>query len=98
MHPMPPFCVPPPRDPPRAGNHRAQVHLAMARTDQGRFREAIECLEHAAAGGYLPALYVLGRMHELGKWNAVDRARAMQRYKEAAERGHVWAEKRLALG
>src|SRR5262249_45817030 len=46
----------------------------------------------------IPALYHLGRLYELGTYGTrTDARRAYELFREAANLGHVWAERQLAV-
>ena len=81
-----------------AGFAKAQFYLAGALARQRQYEQARRWLQSAAAQGYSPAIYHLGRMYELGRWGPLDRNKARRYFEDAAARGHVWAQRQIAVG
>lgn len=79
------------------GSAPGQFTMAVLLVERGDYDSARAWLEQAAAQGYTPAIYHLGRMYELGRWGPLDKAKAIRHFEEAARRGHVWAERQLAV-
>lgn len=79
-----------------AGSPVAQFDLANEYTAVGDYQNALPLLERATAQSYTPAVYRLGWHYKLGKGVEVDEQKAFCMFKEAAGRGHLWAQKQLA--
>jgi TPR repeat protein len=80
-----------------AGSPDSCVFLAGVYFKQGRRDEARRLLERAAETNYLPALYYLGRTYELGNGVPIDIGRAYRYFAQAAAKGHVFAQRQLAV-
>jgi len=76
---------------------KARLWLAGIYIAKGQRLAAREELEEAANLGWAPAMYYLGKMYELGLGVPVDPERASDYFQAAAQRGHVFAERQLAL-
>jgi uncharacterized protein len=79
------------------GSAMGQYNAAVALVNQGKYDQARTWLENAAAQGFTPAMYHLGRMHELGRWGPRDRPKAFAWFEQAATKGHIWAERQSAV-
>lgn len=79
------------------GSTIGQYNTAVALVSRGQYDGARIWLENAAAQGFTPAMYHLGRMYELGRWGPLDRAKAFEWLDGAARKGHIWAERQSAV-
>lgn len=73
-----------------AGVAEAQAVWGQMLLDQGRGAEAVQWFTRAAQAGHLMALNMLGRCYDLGWGVAVDKVRAAECFRVAAERGLDW--------
>jgi TPR repeat protein len=73
-----------------AGVAAAQAVLGQMLLDQGRQAEGFGWFNKAAAQGDLMALNMVGRCYDLGWGVAVDKVRAAECFRVAAERGLEW--------
>ena len=80
-----------------AGFWPAALDLAGVYTSQAKLREARELLEKVGALGFSPALYYLGRLYEVGRGVPADELKAYQYLRDAAQRGHVFAQRQIAV-
>ncbi|MBI1907042.1 MAG: sel1 repeat family protein [Rhodocyclales bacterium] len=74
-----------------------QHYLGNLLRNLQRFREAVIWYERAAAAGYLPAIYRLGRSYEIGQGTSKDELKAKQYLQEAAAKGHLFAQRDVAV-
>lgn len=74
-----------------AGVPEAQAVLGQMLLDQGEASEGFAWFNQAAAQGHLMALNMVGRCYDLGWGTAVDKVRAAECFRVAAERGLDWA-------
>jgi TPR repeat protein len=77
---------------------RAHLRLAGLLVQQRRTTEALEWLHRAASHGYAPAMYYLGAAHGATGWAERDRNRAFEYYRKAADKGHLLAQRQIAMG
>ena len=73
-----------------AGIAEAQAVWGQMRLDDGHPREGFDWFNRAAAQGHLMALNMVGRCYDLGWGVAVDKTRAAECFRVAAERGLDW--------
>lgn len=73
-----------------AGVAEAQAVWGQMLLDQGRKHEAFDWFGRAARAGHLMALNMLGRCYDLGWGTAIDKVRAAECFRVAAERGLDW--------
>ena len=69
----------------------AQAVLGQMLLDKGRAGEGFAWFNKAAAQGHLMALNMVGRCYDLGWGTRVDKVRAAECFRIAAERGLDWA-------
>lgn len=74
-----------------AGIAEAQAVWGQMLLDQGDERGGFAWFNKAAAQGHLMSLNMVGRCYDLGWGTAVDKARAGECFRVAAERGLDWA-------
>lgn len=74
-----------------AGIAEAQAVWGQMRLDAGEARDGLGWFVRAAAQGHLMALNMVGRCYDLGWGVAVDKGRAAECFRIAAERGLGWA-------
>ena len=79
------------------GSAEAQHHLGFICFQSKDYSGANDWYQKAAAQGYLPALWRLAWLHKKGKGVPLDPAKAYELFDEAAQRGHVFAKRDLAL-
>jgi TPR repeat protein len=72
------------------GVAEAQAVLGQMMLDAGQAPEGFAWFNKAAAQGHLMALNMVGRCYDLGWGVAVDKARAAECFRIAAERGLEW--------
>ncbi|RYY28551.1 MAG: sel1 repeat family protein [Sphingomonadales bacterium] len=72
------------------GVAEAQAVLGQMLLDEGRAGEGFAWFNKAAAQGHLMALNMVGRCYDLGWGVAVDKVRAAECFRVAAERGLEW--------
>jgi TPR repeat protein len=68
----------------------AQAVLGQMLLDAGDARQGFAWFNKAAAQGHLMALNMVGRCYDLGWGTAIDKARAAECFRIAAERGLDW--------
>lgn len=68
----------------------AQAVLGQMLLDAGQAREGFAWFNKAAAQGHLMALNMVGRCYDLGWGTAIDKVRAAECFRVAAERGLEW--------
>lgn len=68
----------------------AQAVLGQMLLDAGQAREGFAWFNKAAAQGHLMALNMVGRCYDLGWGTAIDKVRAAECFRVAAERGLDW--------
>ncbi|MBO9621280.1 MAG: sel1 repeat family protein [Sphingomonas sp.] len=73
-----------------AGVAEAQAVYGQMLLDQGSAREGFGWFNKAAAQGHLMALNMVGRCYDLGWGTPVDKVRAAECFRIAAERGLDW--------
>ena len=78
------------RDGAEAGVAEAQAVWGQMCLDEGRPREGFDWFNRAAAQGHLMALNMVGRCYDLGWGVMIDKARAAECFRVAAERGLDW--------
>jgi len=80
-----------------ANDSIGEYYLGSFLLRQGDVGAAIEQLERAAEQNYAPALYSLGMVHVSGRGVARDEAEAVRCMTMAAEIGHPYAQRWLAI-
>jgi TPR repeat protein len=75
----------------------AQFYLGTLYRTQKLYQEAMKLFEKCAERNYVPAIYQLGKMSELGEGVSVDKEKAQRYYKQAASMGHLMAERDIAV-
>ena len=78
-----------------AGDPVGKFDLANLYGVRGENIQAIEWYQQAADQGYSPAFYRLGLHYKLAKGLPRDDEKALQMFREAAARGHVFAQREL---
>jgi len=68
----------------------AQAVLGQMLLDAGQAREGFAWFNKAATQGHLMALNMVGRCYDLGWGTSIDKARAAECFRVAAERGLDW--------
>lgn len=79
------------------GDKQGQFYLAKLYWFEGNAEGALKWLEAAKQQGYAPAYYRLGRAYEDGCFVSKNKRIAMQLFKEAADKGHVFAQNRYGF-
>jgi TPR repeat protein len=79
-----------------AGSREGLFYLGVLSRAEQRYLEAIQHLERSASMDYMPAIYVLGLMHERGEGVGVDKDKAWRFYERAAKLGHLFAQREIA--
>jgi TPR repeat protein len=79
------------------GSAEAQHHLGYLCFQNKDYLGATNWYRKAAAFGYLPALWRLAWLYKKGKGVPLDPAKAYELFEEAAQRGHVFAKRDLAV-
>jgi TPR repeat protein len=74
----------------------AQYYLASLYRDAEQYQRAIEWFQRAAAQGYPPAFYALGKAYYFGAGVSQDREKAFEYFEEASRRGHLRAAANIA--
>jgi hypothetical protein len=82
----------------RAGSPIGRFFLAKLAFQERRPDEAIFWLEKAASENYAPALFRLGLAYKTGRGVPTDHARAGEYFQRAADLGHIFARRELAIG
>ena len=80
-----------------AGSPVGQFYLGMLYWIEKKYRKAFEWLEKSASQGYSPAIYRLGTFYDLGEGGNLDKDNAYRCYEQAAEMGHLAAQKEMAV-
>ena len=76
-----------------AGSAKAEYFLGVLADEvEEDFTQALELYQRSAAKGYMPALFRLGLAFAGGRGVPADHQRAFSYFKQAAEKGHVYAE------
>lgn len=75
---------------------RAEFYLGTVYWNESAFPEAISWFEKAASHGFTPAMYHLGRMYRHGVGVPRDQRLAAKYVEEAAQGGHIFAQRDLA--
>jgi TPR repeat protein len=79
-----------------AGSAVGEYYLGGCLLRHGDPSGGAKWVKQAAAQGYVPALYWLGRLHETGRGIAKDAAAALGCITKAAEAGHPFAQRWIA--
>ena len=74
-----------------------QFYLGYLHKLEGQYEKGLECFRKAASQGYLPAMHRLGKMYENGEGTAQDTVKALQYYEQAAQEGHLKAQREIAF-
>ncbi len=72
------------------------AHDCRARYDIGEFTGAVPVCEEAARAGDMESQFRLGRMYEKGDGVSKDLEAALRLYRQAGEKGHAGAQRRVA--
>ena len=80
------------------GSPEGLFYLGALELRHHRYQQAVESLERAASQHYMPALYLLGLMYDMGDGVSVDHQKAYRFYEQAAAMGHLFAERAIAVG
>jgi hypothetical protein len=80
-----------------AGSPVGQFYLGAMYRAQQNYQPAIEYFKKSALQGYMPAIHYLGIMHDAGEGVTVDRAKAHKYFQQAADMGHLPAQKEIAV-
>lgn len=80
-----------------SGSAAGQFYLARLYGLEGKYLDEKHWLEKATAQGYLPAIFHLGWMYELGLGVPQDEGKAYAFFEEAAGKGHLFARRKIAL-
>jgi TPR repeat protein len=75
---------------------RAEFYLGTVYWNESAFPEAISWFEKAASKGFTPAMYQLARMYRHGVGVPRDSRLAAKHVEEAAQGGHLFAQRDLA--
>ncbi len=79
------------------GSAHGAFYLARRLTVTGKHERAFEWYRRSAASNYLPAIFWVGYSLARGKGTRADVKEAQKYLTEAKERGHVYAQRELAL-
>lgn len=79
-----------------AKSAEALFYLGKLHLTDNQYADALRYFEDAAKQKYSPAIYRLGRMYELGRGVAVDERKADEYFEQAAQRGHLFAQRAIA--
>jgi len=80
-----------------ANSPDGQFYIGSLYRLEGKYEEAITWLIKAAAQGYMPALYRLGKMYDIGEGVAIDKEKSYKFLEEAAIKGHLFAKRELSV-
>jgi hypothetical protein len=75
---------------------QAQFYLGTLYRAKGEYKQAFEWLERSASQEYSPALYFLGQLYYVGEGVEVNREKAFEYFGQAAEKGHLFAQRNIA--
>jgi len=75
---------------------QAQFYLGNLYRTTGEYKQVFEWLERSASQEYSPALYLLGQLYYVGEGVELDKQRASVYFKQAAEKGHLFAQRNIA--
>lgn len=64
--------------------------------EEKNYQQAVVMLSKAAAQNYMPAIYRLGQMYDVGEGVAPDQKKALEYIEQAAELGHLFAQRNIA--
>jgi len=78
------------------GNPQGQYFLGRMKEEAGKDIEALQLYEAASIQGHLGSLYRAGMCYLYGRGGKVDTNKGLQTLQEAASRGHLMAERRIA--
>jgi len=74
-----------------------QFYLGGLYRSEHQYEEAIAWLQKSVAQEYVPALYRLGRMHDIGEGVDLDKDKAYRYLEQAAKMGHLFARREVAV-
>jgi uncharacterized protein len=75
---------------------QAQFYLGTLYRAKGEYQQAFEWLKRSASQGYSPAMYFLGQLYCVGEGVELNRAKAFQYFEQAADKGHLFAQRNIA--
>jgi len=75
---------------------QAQFYLGALYRAKGEYQQAFELLKRSASQEYSPAMYFLGQLYCVGEGVELDRAKAFQYFEQAADKGHLFAQRNIA--
>jgi len=75
---------------------QAQFYLGNLFRTMGEYNQVLDWLERSAAQGYSPAIYLLGQLYYMGEGVDLDKQKASEYFKRAAEKGHLFAQRNIA--
>jgi hypothetical protein len=78
------------------GSSLGQFYLGSLYAREKNYQQAVDMLNKAAAQNYMPAMYRLGQMYDAGEGVAPDRKKALEYIEQAAEMGHLFAQRNIA--
>lgn len=81
----------------KLGSSEGQFYLAKSYARHSEFTKAKDWYSKAAEKNYSPAIYRLGWIYDTGRGVTVDKEKAFLCYKKAADLGHIFAKKQLAI-
>ena len=75
----------------------AQFYLGKLYRAEKLYQQAMNCFHKSAAQNYMPSVYQLGVMYELGEGVNIDKDKAHKYYNQAAQMGHLRAQRDIAV-
>lgn len=79
-----------------SGSPLGQFYLGTFYAREKNYQQAVVTLSKAAAQNYMPAIYRLGQMYDVGEGVAPDRKKALEYIEQAAKMGHLFAQRDIA--
>ena len=79
-----------------AGSAEGQFYLGTLLCNQEEYQQAIAWLERAASQDYMPAIFRLGKMYDIGSGVTRDPEKAYRYLVRAARMGHLFAQRHIA--
>lgn len=74
----------------------AEFYCGRVLAFQNRYSDAFTWFSKSASKGYSPSLYWLGLIYSRGLGVERDKDRAYEYYRQASEKGHIWAKREIA--
>jgi TPR repeat protein len=80
-----------------ANSSEGEFYLGALYRSKQQYPQAVEWLTKSAAQKYMPAIYRLGKMYDIGEGVNKDHAKAYKYLEQAASMGHLFAKREIAV-